>query len=139
MKIQLLNPNATVPTRGTIKSAGLDLYASESLIISPKDIGIVPTGVAIALPINTCGEIKPRSGLAVKNKIDVFAGLIDEDYRGEIKVVLYNAGDESFTIEVGDRVAQLLIYSIFKPVIEVVDSLEDTERSSGGFGSTGIK
>lgn len=137
MKIQLLNADATLPTRGSEKAAGLDLYASEDCVIHSTERQLVSTGVAIALPYSTYGRIAPRSGLAVKNGIDVLAGVVDEDYRGEIKVALINHGVESFVVLKGARIAQLIIESISRPVLEVVDDLEESTRGSAGFGSTG--
>lgn len=138
MKIKLLTDTAQVPTRGSSFSAGYDLVADESLKIPVNNRAMISTGIAIALPTKHFGRIAPRSGLALKNGIDVLAGVIDEDYRGEVKVILYNSGDEDFTINKGDRIAQLIIQSYLAPVLEVTNTLDDTVRSEGGFGSTGI-
>ena len=137
MKIQLLTPDAKTPVRGSDKAAGMDLHASEDCVINPQERRLVSTGVAVALPNNTYGRVAPRSGLAVKNGIDVLAGVVDEDYRGEVKVALINHGTEPFVVSKGDRIAQLIVESILRPVIEVVDNLEETTRGDGGFGSTG--
>lgn len=137
MKIQLLTPEAKVPVRGSDKAAGMDLHASEDCVINPQERRLVSTGVAVALPNSTYGRVAPRSGLAVKNGIDVLAGVVDEDYRGEVKVALINHGTEPFVVSKGDRIAQLIVESILRPVIEVVDNLEETTRGDGGFGSTG--
>lgn len=138
MKIQLLTPEATIPTRGSEKAAGLDLHSSEDCIIEPRERRLVSTGIAVAVPTNSYGRVAPRSGLAVKHGIDVLAGVVDEDYRGEVKVALINLGSEPFVVNRGDRIAQLVIESISRPVIEVVESLEETVRGAGGFGSTGV-
>ena len=137
MKIQLLNPDASLPSRGSEKAAGMDLHSAEDCIIEPTERRLVSTGIAVAVPHSTYGRVAPRSGLAVKHGIDVLAGVVDEDYRGEVKVALINHGTEPFVVNKGDRIAQLIIESISRPVIEVVASLEDTTRGSGGFGSTG--
>lgn len=138
MKIQLLTPEATIPTRGSEKSAGLDLHSAEDCTIEPRERKLVSTGIAVALPSNSYGRVAPRSGLAVKHGIDVLAGVVDEDYRGEVKVALINLGTEPFVVSKGDRIAQLVIESISRPVVEVVESLEETARGAGGFGSTGV-
>ena len=101
---------------------------------------LVRTGLELAIPPNHYGRVAPRSGLAVKAGIDVMAGVIDEDYRGEVGVVLVNLGDEPVTINVGDRIAQLLVEKIGKPeVVEVFQPLDATERGANGFGSTGVR
>lgn len=137
MKIQLLTPDARIPVRGSEKAAGIDLHASEDCVINPQERRLVSTGIAVALPPYSYGRVAPRSGLAVKNGIDVLAGVVDEDYRGEVKVALINHGSEPFVISKGDRIAQFIVESITRPVIEVVDNLEETTRGVGGFGSTG--
>lgn len=138
MKIQKLLEDAVIPTRGSEKAAGLDLYAMSPCTLYPHTMRVIATGIAIALPAGTYGRIAPRSGLAVKWGIDVLAGVVDEDYRGEILVALINHGETAFTINRGDRIAQLIVESIVRPVIEVVTDLQETERGSSGFGSTGI-
>lgn len=139
LKIARLSPTARVPTRGSKLAAGYDIYASEPLIIDPHGRGVVRTGIKIAIPENTYGRVAPRSGLAVKKGIDVAAGVIDADYRGELMVALFNHGDEDFEIQTGDRIAQLILERIFTPQIEEVtdDLLDATERGTNGFGSTG--
>lgn len=132
--VKRLGPFATVPTRGSIYSAGLDLYAAQSLVIPAKGKGIVPTDISIELPENTYGRVAPRSGLAVKNHIHVGAGVIDRDYRGSIGIVLFNFSDVDFVVEWGDRVAQLIVEKICMSEIELVDNLYDTDRGSFGFG-----
>lgn len=138
MKIQKLNESAVIPTRGSDKAAGLDLYANENFWIESGNWGLVSTGIAVAIPKNYYGRIAPRSGLAVNHGINVMAGVIDEDYRGELKVVLINHGRFTFEIKKGDRIAQLIIESISRPVIEIVDNLEYTPRGADSFGSTGL-
>ena len=135
--IKLLTEKAKIPTRGSAFSAGYDLYASESVVVKSKDRALVSTGIAIYVPSGTYGRIAPRSGLAVKYGIDVGAGVIDEDFRSDIKVLLMNHGDANYTVNVGDRIAQLIIENISSPEIKEVDELDDTARGNGCFGSTG--
>jgi dUTP pyrophosphatase len=119
--------------------AGADLKASESAVVPARGKALVSTGLCIELPESHVGLIWPRSGLAVKNSIDCGAGVIDEKYRGEIKVLLFNHSDENFTIEPGDRIAQLLVQKVENINFLPVDSLNETARNKGGFGSTGKK
>lgn len=128
---------ATQPRRATPCAAGYDLHSCEDKVIQAKGRGIVNTGIAISIPDRTYARVAPRSGLTVKNGIDVGAGVIDQDYRGEIKVVLFNHSNEDFVVKIGDRIAQLIIEKIETPDILMVDSLDETERGDGGFGSTG--
>lgn len=130
------SPN-NLPARASVGAAGMDLRASESRYIEPGKRCIVPTGLSVAIPQGNVGLIWPRSGLAVKHGIDVLAGVIDADYRGEIGVVLVSHGDEPFVVNPGDRIAQLLIQPVVPAVLIQVDSLDETERGAGGFGSTG--
>uniref|UniRef100_A0A8C5L964 Deoxyuridine 5'-triphosphate nucleotidohydrolase n=1 Tax=Jaculus jaculus TaxID=51337 RepID=A0A8C5L964_JACJA len=125
-----LSEHATAPTRGSTLAAGYDLYSAYDYTVPPKEKGIVKTGIQIAVPPGCYGRVAPRSGLAVKHFIDVGAGVIDEDYRGNVGFVLFNFGKEKFEVKQGDRIAQLIY-------IEEVQVLDDTERGSGGFGSTG--
>ena len=117
--------------------AGADLKASESSKVPARSKCLVPTGLRIALPEGHVGLVWPRSGLAVKHSIDCGAGVIDAQYRGEIKVLLFNHSDKDFSIEPGDRIAQLLIQKVESIQFLRVDNLDDTERNEGGFGSTG--
>lgn len=140
MKVKLVNNFAKVPTRGTNYAAGADLYAVEKVIIPPQSRAVVSTGICIEIPETYYGQIAPRSGLAVTKGIMTMAGIIDADYRGEIKVVLYNSDSEAtFRIDRGDRIAQLIIKRQYAFDFEVVPELSDTVRADGGFGSTGIK
>lgn len=113
------------------------MYASNAVTIPAKSRALVSTDVAIAVPAGTYGRIAPRSGLASKHFIDVGAGVIDEDYRGEVKVLLFNFGEEEFKVEKGDRVAQLVLERIVTPEVQVVEVLAESGRGAGGFGSTG--
>lgn len=134
---KLLNENATIPTYGSERAAGMDLYAAFAETIPAGQHRIIKTGIAVKIPDFHYGRIAPRSGLAYKKGIDVFAGVIDNDYRGEIGVILYNSGNEPFIVAQGDRIAQMIITPYTHTVPELVTELDDTERGSGGFGSTG--
>lgn len=143
VSIQLLNDLAKVPTRGSEYAAGYDLYAAMDCIvkIAPHSTFKIGTGVAIELPEGTFGAIFARSGLATKKGLRPAncVGVCDSDYRGEYIVPLHNDTNEIMTIEPGERIAQLVIMN-FNPIeFNVVDKLSDTERSTGGFGSTGAK
>ncbi|MBD8891493.1 dUTP diphosphatase [Roseibium litorale] len=122
-------------------AAGLDLLAAidAPLVLEPGKRALVPTGLAMALPAGFEGQVRPRSGLAAKNGVTVLntPGTIDADYRGEVKVILINLGDEPFTIERGSRIAQLVIAPVLQAKLVEVDSLSETQRGAGGFGSTG--
>ncbi|XP_054421433.1 deoxyuridine 5'-triphosphate nucleotidohydrolase, mitochondrial isoform X1 [Pteronotus mesoamericanus] len=132
-----LSEHATAPTKGSSRAAGYDLYSAYDYTVPPMEKALVKTDIQIALPAGCYGRVAPRSGLAAKYFIDVGAGVIDEDYRGNIGVVLFNFGKEKFEVKKGDRIAQLICERIFYPEIEEVQGLDDTERGSGGFGSTG--
>jgi len=128
---------ATIPILGTPLSAGYDLHAVCGGRVRARQRELVSTGIAVELPMNSAGIIKPRSGLAVKHGIDVMAGVIDEDYRGEIKVLLINHSDVDYYFEAGDRIAQLIITSVFNNGSFVESDLSPSSRGDGGFGSTG--
>ena len=143
VRFKKINPNASIPTYGSSYAAGCDLSACiDQAISSPPHTTIkVPTGLAIELPENTVGLIYARSGMATKrhlapaNKV----GVIDADYRGEIIVALHNHSEEAQTIEVGERIAQLVVAPFYHVEFEEVDELSETVRGEGGFGSTGTK
>ncbi len=144
VKIKLLSETATVPTRATDGSAGYDLRAdiAKPQTLHPGEIAAVPTGVAIALPDkNYVAVVCARSGLAIKHGIALAngVGIIDSDYRGELKVGLINLGASDFIIEPNERIAQMLIMPVLTPKLKVCDNISETERGSGGFGSTGRK
>jgi dUTP pyrophosphatase len=130
-----------LPHYATAQSAGMDLSAAidSDLVIKAGEVEIVPTGIAIALPAGTEAQIRPRSGLAAKNGITVLntPGTIDADYRGEIKAILINHGKDDFTITPGMRIAQMVIAKYEHVILEEVNSLDETDRGTGGFGSTG--
>ena len=134
-----------LPKYETVDSAGMDLYAAleEGKIVTLKPLEriLIPTGLAIALPSRFEAQIRPRSGLAAKNGITIAntPGTIDADYRGEVKVILINLSSESFIIERGMRIAQMIIAPVTQGSWNVVDNLDETERGAGGFGSTGTR
>ena len=141
IRVKKLKPNAILPTYGTAEAAGADLYAclEADITIAPGETVMIPTGLSMELPRGTAGLIYARSGLAVKrglapaNKV----GVVDSDYRGEFLVALHNHGDQSQTVAHGERIAQLVITPVFTPGFTEVDTLSDTARGEGGFGSTG--
>lgn len=142
MKVNIINKsNYHLPDYATEKSAGMDLQANiyEPITLGPLERALVPTGLYIALPDGTEAQIRPRSGLAVKHGISVLnaPGTVDADYRGEIKVILVNLSNESFTINPGERIAQMVIACYERVEWEEVDTLDKTDRGEGGFGSTG--
>ncbi len=143
MKIQIINTSKhELPSYETIASAGMDLRANieESITLKPLERTIVKTGLFIALPIGTEAQVRPRSGLAAKNGITVLnaPGTVDADYRGEIGVILVNLSNEDFIINNGERIAQLVIAKHERADWQEVSELNETERGSGGFGSTGL-
>jgi len=138
MQVKLLTSTAVMPVRGSASAAGFDIAASEGTVVKARGQTIVKTGLSIAIPENTYARLAPRSGLAVKKSINVGAGVVDYDYRGEVRVVLCNHGDEDFTVSAGDRIAQLILERIVMAPCEEVSSLSATDRGEGGFGSTGV-
>ena len=141
--IKRLSNNIPLPKYETEGSSGMDLTANVDKVIEiqPGKSEIIPTGIALSIPKNYEIQIRPRSGLAAKNQISVLntPGTIDDDYRGEIKVILINLGEKKFKIEKGLRIAQMVLCPVIKAELEEVDELNETKRGSGGFGSTGIK
>ena len=138
LRIKKLHDNAQIPTRGSEMAAGYDLYALEGTVILPGKRAVIPTGVAIELPEGVYGRIAPRSGLAVKNGIQIGAGVVDPDYTGELKVVLFNCDPQNpYVVKPGYRIAQLVLERFMVADVEVVDCVQETQRGEGGFGSTG--
>ena len=139
--VKKLDPNVELPKYKTEGSSGLDLMAfiDNPIKISPNTSALVPTGISVAISSDLEIQIRPRSGLAVKSSVTVLntPGTIDSDYRGEIKIILFNHGKEDFIIKNKDRVAQMILAPIIKIEFEEVDELPNTIRGSGGFGSTG--
>jgi dUTP pyrophosphatase len=136
--VKKLTDDAIIPTRGSDASVGYDLYSVVDTTV-PCQAGnaVIATGIAIVLPPGCYGRVAPRSGLAVKHCIQVGAGVIDPDYTGEVKVVLFNHGDKDFEVKKGERIAQLVLERCETPPIEEIGQLEETLRGSDGFGSTG--
>jgi dUTP pyrophosphatase len=138
LKFLRLHPAAKLPTRGSRQAAGLDLYSIEDVTLEAGGgRAAVRTGLAVAIPENFYGRVAPRSGLAVNYGLDVLAGVIDSDYRGEIVCALVNHGREALTLAAGQRVAQLIVEAIVTPDPVWADALDETARGAGGFGSTG--
>jgi dUTP pyrophosphatase len=136
--VKRLTQTATLPTRGSAQAAGLDLYADTSVSIMPHANNLVPTGISVVVPEGYYGRIAPRSGVSVKTGLIVNAGVIDSDYRGEIKIVFQNPTGKYVDIRAGEKVAQLIIEKIAMLEVKEVDSLDNTQRGSNGFGSTGF-
>ena len=141
IRVKLLKEGAKLPTYGTAEAAGADLYACipESVTIGPGETAFIPTGIALEVPRGCAGLIYARSGMACKrglapaNKV----GVVDSDYRGEITVVLHNHGNVPRKVENGERIAQFVITPVLQPAYELAETLSDTARNTGGFGSTG--
>ena len=141
VNVKRLREGAKLPTYGSAEAAGADLYAclEEAVTVAPGETKAIPTGIALEVPRNCAGLVYARSGLACKqglapaNKV----GVIDSDYRGEVLVMLHNHGSEVRTVASGDRIAQLVITPVYTPGFAEVDALSDTDRGTGGFGSTG--
>jgi dUTP pyrophosphatase len=137
------NPDLPLPAYETAGAAGMDLRAAvpaaEPIVLRPGDRASVPTGLAFALPEGFEGQVRPRSGLAARHGVTQVntPGTIDSDYRGEVKVIVINLGEEDFTIRRGDRIAQLVIAPVTRAEWSEVESLDETARGAGGFGSTG--
>ena len=141
--IKKLASSVQLPAYKTSGASGMDLMAfiSEPIILKPQSSCLIPTGISVAFSEEFEIQIRPRSGLAAKSQISVLntPGTIDADYRGEIKVILINLGHKNFIVEKGLRIAQMVLCPIVKAKLKEVESLEDTKRGSGGFGSTGVK
>ena len=132
-----LSARAYAPTRATPLSVGLDLKSADHYIIPPQERILIPTKLKIMIPEGHYGRIAPRSGLALKHRIDVCAGVIDSDNRGEIKILLANQGKDPFEINPGDKIAQLICEKVSLPIAKEVKDLPDTIRGDHGFGSSG--
>ena len=139
--VKKLNPKAELPKYKTEESSGMDLMAliENPITIKPQNSALIPTGLSIAIPEDTEVQIRPRSGLAAKSSVSVLntPGTIDSDYRGEIKIILFNHGKEEFTVNNNDRIAQMILMPVLKAEFEEVEELPKTIRGSVGFGSTG--
>ncbi|KAG7173080.1 deoxyuridine 5'-triphosphate nucleotidohydrolase-like isoform X1 [Homarus americanus] len=139
LRFKKLSGNATTPSKGSKLAAGFDLCSAYDIIIPGQGKALIKTDIQVELPEDCYGRVAPRSGLSWKNHIDVGAGVIDRDYRGNVGVVLFNHAKTDFEVKKGDRVAQLVCEKILYPDIEEVEELVDTERGADGFGSTGMK
>ena len=137
LKFKKLDERATLPIRGSRAAAGLDLYSLEAVSLEPGQRGIARTGLAVAIPEGFYGRLAPRSGLATKKGLDVLAGVIDADYRGEIGCLLHNTGEERIELVENSKICQLIVEKIVVPQAIWADDLGNTERGPGGFGSTG--
>jgi dUTP pyrophosphatase len=137
LKFKRLDPRAKLPSRGSVFSAGLDIYSIDDVRIEAKQRYLARTGLSVAIPEGFYGRVAPRSGLAIKNGLDVLAGVIDSDYRGELCCALYNSGDEIIVLAAESKICQLIIEKIITPTPVWADDLDATSRGAGGFGSTG--
>lgn len=137
LKIQKLHQNAQVPTYAHDGDAGMDLYAVEKVTVVPMERAQIPIGIALEIPNGYVGLVWDKSGLSHKHGIKTLGGVIDAGYRGEVQVGVVNLGHESYTFEAGHKVAQLLIQKVEHPHIVEVETLSDTSRGDGAFGSTG--
>ena len=137
--VKRLSPHAVLPSRGSCGAAGFDLSSSASVLVPARGKALIPTDLSIAVPCGTYGRIAPRSGLALRHSLDVGAGVVDGDYRGPLAVLLFNHSDTDHAVQVGDRVAQLILEKIAEEAeVEETEELGTTERGQGGFGSTGV-
>ena len=137
LRFKKLDPRAVLPQRGSELAAGLDVCCIEDVEIAPRQRGMARTGLAVAIPPGFYGRVAPRSGLAAKKGLDVLAGVIDSDYRGEVCCLLYNTGDETIDLPAGSKICQLIVEQIITPEAEWATDLDETARGAGGFGSTG--
>lgn len=139
VKIKKLSDLATLPKYQTTGSSGFDFHSTEDCVIMPGDIKLIGTGLSFELPEGTELQVRPRSGISAKTKIRVAnsPGTIDRDFTGEVKIILDNTGSLPYTVKVGDRIAQGIVCPVYKVELVEVTELSDTERGSGGFGSSG--
>jgi dUTP pyrophosphatase len=139
LNVKRVRPDGRIPSYAHDGDAGLDLYAAEASVLQPGGSVLVPTGIAISLPPGTEGQVRPRSGLALDSRVTVLnaPGTIDEGYRGEVGVILINHSTTPFAIELGMKIAQLVVAPRLEVEIAPVEDLDETSRGSGGFGSTG--
>ena len=135
--VKKLGYDSILPTRGCDGAVGYDLYSNCDGVIAKGKRGVVSTGIAVSLPPGVYGRVAPRSGLAMKNGIQIGAGVIDPDYTGEISVIIFNMGDIDFEVKKGARIAQLILERCETPPVEEIGLLQETLRGEGGFGSTG--
>ncbi|MFP6296346.1 dUTP diphosphatase [Helicobacter pylori] len=140
IKIQKIHPNALIPKYQTEGSSGFDLHAVEEVMIKPHSVGLVKIGICLSLEAGYELQVRTRSGLALNHQVVVLnsPGTVDNDYRGEIKVILANLSDKDFKVQVGDRIAQGVVQKTYKAEFIECERLDETSRGSGGFGSTGV-
>jgi len=142
LKFQKLHNTVEIPKYETVGASGMDVRAfiDSDIELKPMERKLIPTGFKMEIPVGYEAQIRPRSGLSIKNGISLIncTGTIDADYRGEVKVPLVNLSTETFTVKNGDRIAQMVIAPVIQPKIEIVDELSETKRQEGGFGSTGV-
>ena len=137
LRFKQLDERAVLPKRGSALAAGLDVCSIEDLNIASRERALARTGFAVAIPPGFYGRVAPRSGLASKNGLDVLAGVIDSDYRGEVCVLLYNTSDAAIELPAGSKICQLIVEQIITPEAAWASELDETARGAGGFGSTG--
>ncbi|MFT2644939.1 dUTP diphosphatase [Helicobacter pylori] len=140
IKIQKIHPNALIPKYQTEGSSGFDLHAVEEVMIKPHSVGLVKIGICLSLEVGYELQVRTRSGLALNHQVMVLnsPGTVDNDYRGEIKVILANLSDKDFKVQVGDRIAQGVVQKTYNAEFIECEQLDETSRGSGGFGSTGV-
>ena len=139
INVKKLSENATIPTQGTKFAAGYDLYAAEDEVVVCGTRKLIKTNISMEITPGYYGRIAPRSGLAYKSGIDVLAGVIDSDYRGDIGIILYNTDKNiDFVVKKGDRIAQIIFEACYTATLNNVENLDNTLRQGGGFGSTGV-
>ncbi len=139
INVNKLSDNAIIPTQGSAFAAGYDLYAAEDTVVACGARKLIKTNISMEITLGYYGRIAPRSGLAYKSGIDVLAGVIDSDYRGDIGVILYNTDKNiDFEVKKGDRIAQIIFEACYSVAFNEVKNLDNTSRQSGGFGSTGV-
>ena len=139
IKIKKLFPDAKLPGYAHPDDAGMDLFSNENIIISPQERKTISTGISMAIPLGYAGLIWDKSGIAHNHGLKTMGGVIDSNYRGEIKVVIHNLSDKPYTFEKGTKIAQMLIQPVEQKKMIVVEELDDTSRGEKGFGSSGMK
>jgi dUTP pyrophosphatase len=138
LSVKKLHPEAKLPTRAHASDAGLDLYSVEDMVLAPGQRHGVATGVAFAIPNGYVGLVWDKSGVALNGGVTCLGGVVDAQYRGEVKVIVLNTSDTPYEIKSGQKIAQLLIQEVALPEVVEVENLDDTSRGDGGFGSTGL-
>ena len=139
--VKKINENAKMPSYAHYGDAGVDLYAARDTVVPPHGRALVPTGLKIAIPNGYEGQVRPKSGLALKHGITVLntPGTVDAPYRGEVGVILFNSSDNEYVARSGEKIAQMVFCKVENAEFELADELPDTDRGEGGFGSTGLK